>query len=866
MADINEKDILLHQEEPIEAEPAIDSETDKADLNAPETLDHEGSINTAAQSIPDTLPVLPVRDVVIFNYMILPLFIGRDKSVQAVDAALKNGRHLLVCAQKEEATEDPKPEDLYEVGTVVQVMRMLKMPDSRVKILVQGVSRARVTGYRQVEPFLEARIETLPEQIPVVDATVEALLRSVREQSEKVLTLRGLSSPDVLAVLQGVDDPGRLADLIAANMRMKTADAQRILEAENPIDRLMLVNTQLQREVEVATVQARIQSSAREGMDKAQKDYFLREQLKAIRTELGDKDEDGEEDLENLKQALEKAGLPKDVRKEADKQLRRLSGMHADSSEANVVRTYLDWLVELPWKKLSRDRLDIAHAKEILDEDHCGLDKIKDRILEFLSVRKLNPQSKGPILCFAGPPGVGKTSLGRSIARALGRKFQRLSLGGMHDEAEIRGHRRTYIGAMPGRIIQALKQAGTRNPVIVLDEVDKLGADFRGDPSSALLEVLDPEQNYTFSDHYLNVPFDLSKVMFLCTANHLETIPAALRDRMEVISLPGYTLQEKAQIARKHLLPKKVEDNGLAPKDVELTEEALEKIIREYTREAGLRNLERELSSICRKLARRKAEGKKPPFMVDVADVEKLLGAPRFIEDEKEKKLMPGMALGLAWTPAGGEVLTVEATVMKGKGGLTLTGQLGDVMKESAQAALSYIRSRAEELGVDPGFVSQYDLHVHVPAGATPKDGPSAGVTLTTALISALSGRRVRADLCMTGEITLQGRVLPVGGIKEKILAGVARGLKHVVIPHQNVKDLEDVPKELLKRITVHPVHHYDELLPIVFETKGGRGSSTTGKGGKNKVEESTGVAAKGAGTSKTAGARKPKRPAEAGA
>ena len=866
MADINEKDILLHQEDPIEAEPAIDSETDKADLNAPETLDHEGSINTAAQSIPDTLPVLPVRDVVIFNYMILPLFIGRDKSVQAVDAALKNGRHLLVCAQKEEATEDPKPEDLYEVGTVVQVMRMLKMPDSRVKILVQGVSRARVKGYRQVEPFLEARIETLPEQIPVVDATVEALLRSVREQSEKVLTLRGLSSPDVLAVLQGVDDPGRLADLIAANMRMKTADAQRILEAENPIDRLMLVNTQLQREVEVATVQARIQSSAREGMDKAQKDYFLREQLKAIRTELGDKDEDGEEDLENLKQALEKAGLPKDVRKEADKQLRRLSGMHADSSEANVVRTYLDWLVELPWKKLSRDRLDIAHAKEILDEDHCGLDKIKDRILEFLSVRKLNPQSKGPILCFAGPPGVGKTSLGRSIARALGRKFQRLSLGGMHDEAEIRGHRRTYIGAMPGRIIQALKQAGTRNPVIVLDEVDKLGADFRGDPSSALLEVLDPEQNYTFSDHYLNVPFDLSKVMFLCTANHLETIPAALRDRMEVISLPGYTLQEKAQIARKHLLPKKVEDNGLAPKDVELTEEALEKIIREYTREAGLRNLERELSSICRKLARRKAEGKKPPFMVDVADVEKLLGAPRFIEDEKEKKLMPGMALGLAWTPAGGEVLTVEATVMKGKGGLTLTGQLGDVMKESAQAALSYIRSRAEELGVDPGFVSQYDLHVHVPAGATPKDGPSAGVTLTTALISALSGRRVRADLCMTGEITLQGRVLPVGGIKEKILAGVARGLKHVVIPHQNVKDLEDVPKELLKRITVHPVHHYDELLPIVFETKGGRGSSTTGKGGKNKVEESTGVAAKGAGTSKTAGARKPKRPAEAGA
>ena len=642
----------------------------------------------------------------------------------------------------------------------------------------------------------------------------------MREQSEKVLSLRGLSSPDVLAVLQGVDDPGRLADLIAANMRMKTADAQQILETEDPLDRLMLVNTQLQREVEVATVQARIQSSAREGMDKAQKDYFLREQLKAIRSELGDKDDEGEEELESLRAALDKAGMPKDVRKEADKQLRRLAGMHADSSEANVVRTYLDWLAELPWKKLSRDRLDIAHAKQILDEDHCGLEKIKDRILEFLSVRKLNPQSKGPILCFAGPPGVGKTSLGRSVARALGRKFQRLSLGGMHDEAEIRGHRRTYIGAMPGRIIQSLKQAGTRNPVIVLDEVDKLGADFRGDPSSALLEVLDPEQNHTFSDHYLNVPFDLSKVMFLCTANHLETIPAPLRDRMEVITLPGYTMQEKAEIARKHLLPKKIKENGLQEKDVTLDDAALEKVIREYTREAGLRNLERELSSICRKLARRKAEGKKGPFRVSTADVEKLLGAPRFIEDEKEKKLMPGMALGLAWTPAGGEVLTVEATVMKGKGGLTLTGQLGDVMKESAQAALSYIRSRAEELGVDPSFVSEYDIHVHVPAGATPKDGPSAGVTLTTALISALNGHRVRADLCMTGEITLQGRVLPVGGIKEKVLAGVARGIGHVILPAKNQKDLEEIPQELRRKIVVHTVDSIDDVLPLVFEKK----------------------------------------------
>lgn len=825
-------------------------------------MENENSANTAAQGIPDVLPVLPVRDVVIFTYMILPLFIGREKSVHAVESALKSGRHLLVCAQKEESTEDPDPSDLYDVGTVVQVMRMLKMPDSRVKILVQGVNRARVTGYRQVEPYLEARIETLPETTPVVDATAEALLRAAREQSEKVLSLRGLSSPDVLAVLQGVEDPGRLADLIAANMRMKIADAQHILEAADPLERLRLVNAQLQREVEVATMQAKIQSSAREGMDKAQKDYFLREQLKAIRQELGENEGEGEDDLEGLKKALDKAGLPKDVRKEADKQLRRLSGMHADSSEANVVRTYLDWLVDLPWKKLSRDRLDIAHAKKILDEDHCGLEKIKDRILEFLSVRKLNPQSKGPILCFAGPPGVGKTSLGRSIARALGRKFQRLSLGGMHDEAEIRGHRRTYIGSMPGRIVQAIKQAGTRNPVIVLDEVDKLGMDFRGDPSSALLEVLDPEQNHTFSDHYLNVPFDLSKVMFICTANHLETIPAPLRDRMEVISLPGYTLQEKVEIARKHLLPKKIAENGLAEGDLALSDAALEKVIREYTREAGLRNLERELSSICRKLARRKAEGKKGPFKVEPRDVEKLLGAPRFVEDEKEKRLMPGMALGLAWTPAGGEVLTVEASVMKGKGGLTLTGQLGDVMKESAQAALSYIRSRADALGVDPSFVNKQDIHVHVPAGATPKDGPSAGVTLTTALISALSGRRVRADLCMTGEITLQGRVLPVGGIKEKILAGVARGLKHVIIPQQNVKDLEDVPRELLKRITVHPVHQYDELLPLVFESGSGGTKSRKTKKTAATGEETAAVAARPA---RTAASRR-KNAAEAGA
>lgn len=791
--------------------------------DAPETAAKEDSAQErdavlSAPEIPSALPVLAVRDVVVFNYMILPLFIGRDKSVHAVEAALESGRHLFVCTQKDESTENPGPEDLYPVGSVVNVMRMLKMPDGRIKVLVQGVTRARAERFSQTEPYLLADISTMEEVDASVDAEVEAMLRSAREQSEKILSLRGITTTEVMTVLQSVNEPGRLADLIAANLRLKIEDAQRILETMDPIKRLQLVNAQLNKEVEVATLQARIQSSAREGMDKAQKDYFLREQMKAIRRELGEGEDLEEDDLEELSRALDKAGLPKEVRDEADKQLRRLASMHADSSEATVVRTYLDWLVELPWKKMSRDKLDIRHAAAILDEDHYGLTKIKDRILEYLSVRKLNPDSKGPILCFVGPPGVGKTSLGRSIARAMGRKFQRLSLGGMRDEAEIRGHRRTYIGSMPGRIIQALKQAGTRNPVIVLDEVDKLGADFRGDPSSALLEVLDPEQNHTFSDHYLNVPFDLSKIMFLCTANHLESIPGPLRDRMEVITLPGYTVQEKQVIARRHLLPKLVKDNGLKEGEVAIDDDAVERVIKEYTREAGLRNLERELGAICRKLARKKAEGEKGPFHVDVDLVPTLLGVPRFLEDEKEKQLNPGIALGLAWTPFGGEVLHVEATVMKGKGGLTLTGQLGDVMKESAQAALSYIRSRAEQLNIDPDFTRKLDIHIHVPAGATPKDGPSAGVTLTTALVSALTGRVVDASLCMTGEITLQGRVLPVGGIKEKILAGVARDLTHVIIPKQNIKDLEEVPADLLKRIQVHPVSHIDEVLPLALK------------------------------------------------
>ncbi len=773
----------------------------------------------ALSEIPSQLPVLPLRDNVVFNSMIVPLYEGREKSILAVDSALSTNRFLLLAAQKDMSVEAPGPADIYTVGSVGMILRMIKMPDGQVKILVQGLARARIKSYSMTEPFLAAQIEVLPEKAPApADIAQSALIRSAREQSEKILNLRGIPVNDIMGVLMSVDDPGRLADLIAANMRLRVSDAQELLEALDPVERLKMVNQHLSREVEIAGMQARIQGMAREGMDKAQRDYFLREQLKAIRQELGD-GADADDDIDALAEALTKAGLPPDTRKEADKQLRRLASMHGDSAEATVVRTYLEWLTDLPWKKLSRDRLDIVKAKAILDDDHYGLERIKDRILEYLSVRKLNPDSKGPILCFVGPPGVGKTSLGRSIAKAMGRKFQRISLGGMRDEAEIRGHRRTYIGAMPGRIIQALKQAGTRNPVIILDEIDKLGSDFRGDPSSALLEVLDPEQNSHFSDHYLNVEFDLSKVLFLCTANQLETIPAALRDRLEIISLAGYTEQEKLAIAKKYLLPRQIAGNGLKPDDITVRDAAIGRIIRDYTREAGLRDLERQIGTVCRKLARRKAQGESGPFTVSSAHLFKLLGAPRFLDEEKDAVLLPGVALGLAWTQAGGEVLHVEATTMKGKGGLMLTGQLGDVMKESAQAALSYARTHSEQLGIPPNFIEERDIHIHVPAGATPKDGPSAGVTMVTALVSALSGVPVRGDTCMTGEITLRGRVLPVGGIKEKILGAVARGLTRAVIPSQNLKDLEEIPADLRRKIDIKTVASIDELLPLVLMT-----------------------------------------------
>jgi ATP-dependent Lon protease len=788
-------------------------ETPAADVEILEDNDNPGEAD-----IPTSLPVLPVRDIVVFNYMILPLYVGREKSVQAIDEALNRNRYVLICTQKEEEVEDPDADDLFTVGTVGMIMRMLKMPDGRLKVLVQGLARARIKEFIRHQPYDEARIELIEEQeITELGPEQEALLRTVKEQTEKILSLRGIDTSEIMAVLNSVNQHGRLADLVVSNLRVKPLDAQKILECEDPVERLILVNEQLTKEVEVASMQAKIQNMAKEGMDKAQREYFLREQLKAIRKELGDIGESGEGgEFDDIRKALNKAGLPATVKAETEKQLSRLETMHPDSSEATVIRTYLDWIVDIPWKKISKDQLDIGKASAILNEDHYGLDKVKERILEYLSVRKLNPQMKGPILCFVGPPGVGKTSLGRSIARALNRKFVRMSLGGMRDEAEIRGHRRTYIGAMPGRIIQGMKEAQTRNPVFMLDEIDKVGQDFRGDPSSALLEVLDPEQNNSFTDHYLNVPYDLSKTMFICTANMLDTIPSALLDRMEVIRITGYTQQEKIKIARRYLVPRQIKENGIKKKDILLSDAVIGKVIQEYTREAGLRNLERELGSLCRKIARKIAEGQKGPFRITPKSVTKFLGLPTFMDEDRDKELPPGVAIGLAWTPYGGETLYIEVSILPGKGKLLLTGKLGDVMKESAQAALSYARSKAEELGLDSDFAEKKDIHIHVPAGATPKDGPSAGVTLVTALISALTGKSVRSDVAMTGEITLRGRVMPVGGIKEKVLAAVGAGLKKVIIPSQNENDFKEIPQELRRKIQVKVVENIDEIWPEV--------------------------------------------------
>ncbi len=766
--------------------------------------------------IPHEIGLLSLRENVLFNSMIMPIYETRESGIAVIEKAYNSSKFIFITAQKDSFVDEPKINDLYAIGTVGLILRMVKLPNGHIKALIQGISRAKCLGEIAKAEYPQVFIELIKEKTADINPEVTARIRLAREYSEKILQLRGVPIAEIMAILMQVDEPGKLADLIASNMRIKADEAQVMLECLDPVERLNIVIKHLLKEVEIADLQAKIQNIAREGMDKAQKTYYLREQIKAIRSELGE-NANMDEELDTLRENLEKIGLSKEAKAEAKKQLYRLSNMGVDSAEASVVRTYLDWLVELPWKKTTKDILDIAKAKKLLDADHYGLTKIKDRILEFLSVRKLNPQSKATILCFVGPPGVGKTSLGRSIAKAMNRKFQRISLGGMRDEAEIRGHRRTYVGAMPGRIIQAMKNAGTKNPVIVLDEIDKLGNDFRGDPSSALLEALDPEQNSHFSDHYLNVEFDLSKVLFLCTANNIDSIPHALRDRMEIIRISGYTELEKLAIVKSYILKRQILDNGLTEKQIKITDNSIKKVIREYTREAGLRNLEREIGAICRKVARKVAEHEITYCSVTPKMIEELLGAPRFLEEEREKKLLPGVATGLAWTQSGGDVLFVEVSKMKGKGAVQITGQLGDVMKESCQAAVSYIRSHADILKVEEDFYEKYDLHIHVPEGATPKDGPSAGVTLFAAILSSLLDVSAKSEYCMTGEITLRGRVLLVGGIKEKILAAVTRGLKDVIIPKQNMKDLEDIPAELLEKITVHPVTHVDDVRKLIF-------------------------------------------------
>ena len=767
--------------------------------------------------IPDVLPLLPVRDMVMYPSVLLPLFVGRDMSINAVEKSLSQDRLIVVASQKDLTDEDPLPERIYTVGVVSQIMRMLRLPDGRVKVLIQGLKKAKIEKYVQESPTFLVQVSAIEEPIITeITLEIEALMRYVKEEMEKVVSMGRMVPPDILMVLDTIDEPGRLADIAAANLGLNVDKAQEVLEIVDPVERLRKLSEILGKEIELLNMQAKILSQAKEEMSKSQREYFLREQMRAIRTELGEGDERTEE-VEELRKRIKKAKMPKEVEKEAKKQLERLDMMHPDAVESTMVRTYLEWLVELPWSKSTKDNINIKKARSILDKDHYDLDKVKDRILEFLSVMKLKADMKGPILCFVGPPGVGKTSLGKSIARAIGRKFSRISLGGMKDEAEIRGHRRTYVGSMPGRIIQSIKIAGTNNPVFMMDEIDKIGNDFRGDPASALLEVLDPEQNNAFSDHYLNVPFDLSKVMFITTANQMDTIPSALRDRMEVIDIPGYTEQEKLEIAKRYLVPKQLVENGLTAARLDITDKAMEKIIQEYTREAGLRNLEREIATVSRKVARRVAEGDKKKVTVTPKNLHDFLGPVKYLPDSQTEKDYVGVASGLAWTEFGGDVLYVEASCRKGKKELTLTGNMGDVMKESAQAALTYIKSRAENLGIEGGVFDDLEMHIHVPQGAIPKDGPSAGITMAVAMLSAISGRPINRKIAMTGEITLTGRVLPIGGLKEKTLAALRNRIEKVVVPHDNVHELVELPPYVQKKIKFLPAKTMDDVFKAVF-------------------------------------------------
>jgi ATP-dependent Lon protease len=772
-------------------------------------------------SIPSELPILPLRDTVLFPNSFMPLAVARESSVRLIDDAIVNGKLIAVFAQLDAAVDEPGQADLYAVGTATHIHKMFKLPDGSLRLIVQGLARLRLDEVVSAHPYLRARVTAVTEDTHDVDRLeIDALARNIKTNFQQVVSLSPLLSDDLQTLATNITEPGRLADFIASSLTtISTAVKQEVLETLDIRARMDTLNRILIKELEVLELGSKIQSQVQSEVGKNQREYFLREQMKAIQKELGEGDDQTRE-IEELAEKIEAAGMPEAVKKEALRELDRLSKMPAAAAEYTVSRTYLDWLVAMPWARRTEEVIDLPHTKQVLDADHSGLEKAKDRIIEYLAVRKLNPSTKGPILCFVGPPGVGKTSLARSIAGSLGRKFVRVSLGGMRDEAEIRGHRRTYIGALPGQIIQGLRRAESKNPVFILDEIDKLGADFRGDPSSALLEVLDPEQNNTFRDHYLDVPFDLSEVLFITTANVLDPVPPALRDRMEVLEIAGYTEEEKLRIATDHLVDKQVKNHGMTSEHVTFTSEALRRIVRGYTREAGVRNLEREIGAICRKVARRRAEGDESAVEVGAETVLQMLGAPRFLDEEMEERTKePGVSIGMAWTPAGGEVLFIEASRMAGTGTLTLTGQLGEVMKESARAGLSWLRTHAREYGIDPDFFRNVEMHVHVPSGAIPKDGPSAGVTMTTAMASELTGRPVRGDVAMTGEITLSGRVLPVGGIKEKVLAARRVGIREVILPKQNAKNVnEDLTPELRQGLTVHLVSTIDEVLALSLQ------------------------------------------------
>jgi len=777
-----------------------------------EPLDNEQSDVIA---LPDVLPVLPLKDAVIFPYIILPLSISRDPSMLAVEDALNNDRIILLAPQRDGSIEEPGQDDLHEVGTAASIMRMLKLPDGRVRILIQGLARARLRHVSQTEPFLRARVVEVDEDQEAQDQLeAEALVRSVKEGLETAVNLGKDISSEVMVIAANLDRPGRLADLAASNLGLKPEEAQSVLATIPPTERLRRVGDLLTREIELLSMQQRISAQARSEMDRSQREYFLRQQLRALLDELGEGD-DLHGDIDRYLRAVEERGLTEEAATEVERQVRRLERSSPDSAENATIRGHLDWLTGLPWSKVSDDRIDLDHARTVLDEDHYDLDKIKERVLEYLAVRRLKPDAKGPILCLVGPPGVGKTSLGRSVARAIDRKFVRISLGGVRDEGEIRGHRRTYVGSLPGRIIQGLNQAGTSNPVFMLDEIDKLGADYRGDPAAALLEVLDPEQNSTFRDHYLGVEYDLSRVLFIATANMLEPIPPAFLDRLEVLRLSGYTEDEKVLIARRHLIPKAITENGLPEGVLKITSAALRGLIRGYTKEAGVRNLEREIATLCRKAAVRVARGDDRKLRVTPARLKGLLGQPRHFSEELLDRDRIGVATGLAWTAAGGDLLLIEVAASRGKGRLALTGQLGEVMKESAQAALSCARSAASEgpAGADSDYLRRHDLHIHVPAGSVPKDGPSAGITIAAAIVSVQSGRPIDHTIAMTGEITLRGEVLPVGGLKEKLLAARGAGIRKVVLPERNRRDLSEVPAAVTRGLELLFVDHFDQVL-----------------------------------------------------